>query len=180
MIILEGPDGGGKTTLLGKLQARFDLPQRPRFADSSGPYPDLYNRIYDDLHEISLPRTKCQVYDRHSLISDYVYGPTLRGTVLPEFTWPSAATMRNALASRSLVVWCMPPRNIAHTNVSHDLATGNHVDVHRKFNELYDGYLMQRVFWSGAAVDYDYTDDRSVTRAINRIEQHVTEWNMNR
>lgn len=178
MIILEGIDGGGKTSLLKEVCGRFGITQRPRFSSADGPLPNLFDRVYQDL--ITIPTSECQVYDRHPLISDYVYAPALRGGLLPEFTWPSARSMRNLLAAQSLVVWCVPPKEVVSKSLLNRIDEGNHQHVHTRLDEIYDAYLMQRNFWPGDDVSYDYTDSNSRQAALRRIEQHITKWNMNR
>jgi len=112
MIVLEGPDGGGKSTLLEKLRQVFPGHE---FLHSGGPVRssmDLIARM-----SASHPR---QVRDRHFCISEPIYGP-LFGR--PNFI--TNEVLRHFIKQNPLVILCfapndeMPPQEGEHDTPEH-------------------------------------------------------------
>lgn len=180
MIILEGPDGAGKTTLLRNL----DLPQRPRFATSdTGPLDNLYARVYRDFMEVFADAIlldkgpECGVYDRHSLISEYIYGQIMPDReVPPDFLWPSAKYMLEQIRKRSLLVLALPPLHVVKENLHKEVQLPG---LHEQIFRIYQAYQVFRITgWPERnLVVYDYTSPMSVATTRARIHQHITEWN---
>jgi hypothetical protein len=156
-IIVEGPDGAGKTTLISLLQHLYPgLEIHERFTRSvEGPYPDIAERVYRSVRDHP---THC-VHDRHPIISEYVYGSTIPTRhVNTDFLKPSMAVIRQRIANNSLVIWCLPPLE----KIKHNIEQEQQMEgVVQYIDKIYEGYLMQRLFWRGAAVTYDYTHGRA-------------------
>jgi hypothetical protein len=156
-IIVEGPDGAGKTTLISLLQHLYPgLEIHERFTRSiEGPYPDIAERVYRSVRDRP---THC-VHDRHPIISEYVYGgmiPTRH--INPDFLKTSMGTIRQRIANNSLVIWCLPPLTKVRHNVDQEAQMEG---VTEYIDKIYEGYLMQRMLWRGAAITYDYTQGRA-------------------
>lgn len=182
MIIIEGPDGAGKSTLMERLRADLPfIPLAPRFATSKGgPLTNLGGLVYEDIKR-QMRMSEPQLYDRHPIISEYVYGHTLPGReVNPYFKFPSAKTLRQQIAESALVVWCMPPFIAVEANVTHghnDQMPG----VADSIDKLYEAYLMQRIFWPGECLTYDYTLSNMgkvghYAEIIQSINRHIASW----
>jgi hypothetical protein len=90
-IILEGPEGSGKSTLGKHLETLLYL---PLFHAGSAPKDkaELFNRV--DKIELA----ERGIFDRHPFISENVYGPVLRGDSLLPLIRP-----RNAF-----IIYCRP------------------------------------------------------------------------
>lgn len=106
-IVVEGPDGAGKTNLVKDIVAALGLPVHPRSTPSvGGPPPHL-----DMWVEREFRRAKTQgIYDRHALVSEPIYGPIVRGRVPGLFndrTWYETSLDR--LAYQAVFVFCLPP-----------------------------------------------------------------------
>lgn len=102
MIIVEGLDNTGKTTLINQLAPMFFLRQ----VKSLGPAPLLQHLEWivtalneEDTHII---------YDRFSVISESVYGVMLRGDSV--FKNLSEDLLRLTLRKLPLIIYCRPPR----------------------------------------------------------------------
>ena len=176
MIIIEGPDGSGKTNLIGRLADRFQLKVHEKFVHSTdyeGSSGDLFQRACLDI--VDRPN-ELTIYDRHPLISEYVYGPIIRGK-LPALVWagPVARQMVERLASNSLVVWCRPPNERLHSTVSTErdmTGVSTHIDA---IAGVYDAL---RVMWPGLnAIPYDYTKKFDLDYVYSRIQIYIAEWN---
>jgi hypothetical protein len=179
MIILEGPDGSGKTTLMQELVMDHGFKQRPRFSTHSGPLDNLYRRVYQDLEKVMSGTEECGVYDRHSLMSEYIYGQIRPDSEInPDFLWPGAADMVRALSSRCLLVLCLPPLHVVTENVLKE-DTEQMVGVRENIFRMYQAYQVMRIFWpsQNRLITYDYTSDLSRRTAISRINLHRAEWN---
>lgn len=102
-IILEGPDGTGKTTLGKKLAEDFGIP----YYYAGGP-PDRTDEAIAAKCQENIDRTTfvC-VQDRVSLISEMCY----RGVMDPEFVAQSAvlvsAFLAKALENRPILIFCL-------------------------------------------------------------------------
>jgi len=105
ILVLEGPDGGGKTTLSDRFRPRFGYrhegPPDPRF----GAFDYYVARLFDAYLESVL--TPGVVLDRFAL-GDRVYGPIFRGA--DRFGDDGWAKMRSVMdAAGCLRVLCLPP-----------------------------------------------------------------------
>lgn len=100
MIILEGPDGGGKSTLLDVLGKRYGWATR----HSGGPILDHANYLY---RYNSLMLSPNQVIlDRCMFISEAVYAPIFGRELPPTFHQRATHFFYHR---RPLVIWCYPP-----------------------------------------------------------------------
>lgn len=91
IIVVEGPDGSGKTHLANQIAAQSGYPFIHRVAPESQRDVDLMYQSY--LDEIN--RGKNLVYDR-AWYSDMVYGPVYRGTAT--ITFPQMYMLEERLA----------------------------------------------------------------------------------
>lgn len=110
MLILEGPDCAGKTTLLKELIARTikrlssDGSLASIVVQHFGLLPDSWDYYKDYLDRISVDR----VSDRFHF-SELIYGPVLRGQVNPKFDQiRREMVLMELLTTGSYVVYCRP------------------------------------------------------------------------
>lgn len=158
MIILEGCDSAGKSTLAKELQKRFRWPYRP----AGGP-PKSREEIRGRQAAIEAVLTAKQhvIIDRVPVISDTVYGTVLRRPVL-HF---DQTDFDRFLALKKCVIYCRPPNQILMQVVNnHEVKpheTAEHVAaMQANARACIDAYdeLMQRVpnkmyDWTGRYVD---------------------------
>lgn len=172
-MIIEGPDGGGKTTLLRQLAEEFpDIPTHSRACTSQGgPLrgPALYDWAADDL--ASWYDAPVHFYDRHPLVSEYIYGPIVRGVIESRF---HHTTLRRRFAHHALVIVCLPPLEVVRASVSDDKdmpGVTTHIDA------LWHVYASLRAMWPTTAglVHYDYTL-HNYDRLIPHIRSHCHRW----
>lgn len=165
-VILEGPDGGGKTTLIRHFLQK-GMRQHPRASHSTGgPVPALDTWVTNH----SNPGTGW-VFDRHPLISEPIYGPICRGKVPGQFNdlrWVEEETRR--CAADNVLVLCLPPQAIARENAGKD---GQMVGVLDHYDEIYNAYL--RLWWPGVIIRYDYTRRWNVSDLMAHIDQVIDE-----
>lgn len=188
-LIIEGPDGAGKSTLVKYLSPMFQVPIAPRISDSlkgvegknlsqyvdadmkrwtndASPNPFLH-RSQRPLHETMGSR----IYDRYPLISEPIYGLHVRKIPQPEFLtkWYKDAYAR-FLALEPLVVWCLPPYEevVRHVHPDRDMK-----GVWRNIGPLYQAYRMAALQYPGKSVIYDYTVNRPgwiIEQALTHFE----------
>ncbi len=99
MIIIEGMDNTGKTTLIHQLSQQFKLPSA-----RTGTYPRKVSDILNWHNRASAaPRTL--ILDRHPAISDLVYGPIIRGS--------TCSTLEIAQVAGRITTWFIAaPRSV--------------------------------------------------------------------
>jgi GTPase SAR1 family protein len=157
VIIVEGPDGAGKTTLIGRLCHDLTLVKRGKFVKSNGDGSgtnDLFGDAYVDV--VNQPDMGMMVYDRHPMISEYVYGPIVRGRLPEDFTTSQAHATLRLMAQQVLVVWCLPPLSVVHDNVWHQ-DNEQMRGVQSRIRQIHQMYHSMRMWWPGESVTYDYT-----------------------
>lgn len=162
-IIVEGPDGAGKSTLIGELSLRFDMPVQTKASTSEGgPVANLGEWVTWDTpnHEGKVkdrPTPVPFIYDRYPAISEPIYGPIVRGGAIPPFH--NAAYLElihHALYHSSVVVWCLPPFSTLWANVSNsDIPQmPGVVDNIEKVRRAYETAYFR---WRGPKRLFDYT-----------------------
>lgn len=185
MIILEGPDGAGKTTLLKRINRRFGIPIAERASDSiKGPVDDLCGWVDNDL--LNWGRKPLHIYDRYPLISEPIYGSTIRGKLPERMTQSWMRSRLNTFRSMSLVIWCLPPFKIVADNVcgngeqSKDARMSQHMDgVAQNIDAIWHLYSTMTHLWTGPGMTYDYSTPNpgpQDTHLVNVLRRHVNSW----
>lgn len=176
ILIVEGMDGTGKSTLINRLSNDLDIPVHERFSKSGpdgGPVTDLWNRTYEDV--MTMPAQPLSLYDRHPLISNYVYSPITRRTLEPGFTSSRANRLVRTLSFTALVVWCAPPFDVVKSNL-HD--NRDMAGVYENASQLYWSYESMRIHWRGNSAVYDYTNKFSYSSILGSCIAHRDSWNV--
>jgi hypothetical protein len=179
MILLEGPDGSGKTNLSKHLHERLGIQVAPRFATSEGgPVDELYMKMHADLRTWDTSYEP-RIYDRHPLISELIYGPLVRGEMKPGFAHPSTTQLRKRVAYRSLVILALPPFDTVRRNVANE-EFPQMPGVQRNIRAIWSMYELLLHDWPGWIVRYDYAaeeDEKCSREAVTRAARlHVAEW----
>lgn len=180
-IIVEGPDGSGKTTLVQDILDAFGSVTKHERACTSlgGPIDELdVWTMRTTARIIKHEESHTYLFDRIPFVSDSVYKtalerPLSRGFDSTEW-WERYAS---PWFSRSLLVVCLPPYENVETNVR---ASENMPGVAENTARIYAGYdaLSQsgvlagpgrhRV-WRGPRLTYDYTDKTAYWRLMTVI-----------
>lgn len=152
MIIVEGPDGGGKSTLVKRLSAELSLPVAPKVvASDTTPVVDLRRWTEENVYQGFQP----VIFDRHRLISEPIYGPAMRRRQHGEFydlTWLSDM-MWHFYNAKPVIIYCMPDLLTVRENVLRE-DTDNAV-VRNHIAAIYAGYVAR------ASMDF--------TRGVGRL-----------
>ena len=157
MVIVEGPDNSGKTTLIQQLQDEFHIPamrsgMRPR-------YPEDISQYHYWAAAAPLPL----ILDRHPAISDYIYGPILRKAT------PSSIEMILRCIDHHFVVLCLPPyETVSATYDDRPQLEGTKENLAR----IYQGY---QNFGDDFSVDfiYDYNNEAALSALINQLTHYL-------
>lgn len=101
-VIIEGPDGGGKSTLIGKLLHDEGLALAPKFSRSvEGPHEGHIQSALSDMYS----PLGGFVYDRHPAISEPIYGTVVRR----KDDYVELSNHLNDWLDTVHVVMCLPP-----------------------------------------------------------------------
>lgn len=144
MIVVEGPDGAGKTTLITQLSELLDLPVAPRVVTKeTRAMVDLQQWVDNNL-DAGFQRT---IFDRHRLISEPIYGPIIRQEQQPGFTdlgWLGPRIGR-FYALKPVIIYCIPPWETVWANIKGDMSN---LVVRDRMQSIYSAYVNR------AAIDH--------------------------
>lgn len=167
--LIEGPDGGGKTTLVNSIVEKNRGTQLLRRASTSlgGP---IDNHEYLEWTVNTLPflseSRNLFLLDRHPLISEMIYGPILRGKPdmgrSPSTYYQAMKVLKDHVSS---VILCLPPISVVQENIYQ----GDQLDgVTSHIEEIYQGYMelfKSEIFPNVMIYDYTVeTDAQAVSR----------------
>lgn len=172
-VVVEGPDGAGKSTVVKYLSTITDTPVARRISDSirgvrgkdlaryvDGDMGQWTNNASADtsLHaQAWRSTTPSRIYDRYPLISEPIYGLHVRKAPQPAFmTFWYREAWKKFLALDPLVIWCLPPYDevVKHVHPDRDMD-----GVWSNILPLYRAYWIAAMSFPGTSIVYDYTTD---------------------
>lgn len=165
MIIVEGPDGAGKTTLIKELVKVTGLPVAPRVVSKdTEALVDLPTWVDDNLQA----GFQNLIFDRHRLISEPIYGPILRVEQQEGFSSFSRVVdwVFKFYNLNPIIIYCLPPLSEVRKNLKDDQ---DNKAVVGRIDSIYAAYVAKaandlrhssRVFY------YDYTAHDAMSLAF--------------
>lgn len=159
MIVVEWPDGAGKTTLAQALARDLGLELMPRLVSTSAEeLVDLKVWVEQNTQLGFVPKVK----DRHPLISELIYGPATRSSMREGFGsigWLSS-WLASFYASGPIIIYCLPPLDVVRDNVDQDASSHWMID---KLPDIYHAYHMRCALDMARlgpeeVISWDYTD----------------------
>lgn len=173
--VFEGPDGGGKSSAIRRVNHEFpQIRHMPRASDSvTGPVAHLDDWVDESVSLLhGADWSGDGLFDRHPLISELIYGPQTRQCLPGRFNDQTWLRMRlRELANRSVVVWCMPPVDVAEAAAARaDQMAG----VSLRYAGIYAAYVALRAAWPGVRqYTHDYTHDPAGEQLAEMIRLHM-------
>lgn len=158
LYILEGPDGGGKTTLLGRLTQWLTNRGRRVTVEHHGPYlgeQQIGWRYFSSLKNCLVGRSDV-VMDR-SWLSEPVYGNAYRNGANRLRPGEVQQLERAGFTCGAIVIYCQPLRQTTIDNWQKRKAdNGEYVQDPSAMHRVIDEYLDQSQTWPFPTVIYDY------------------------
>lgn len=175
MIIVEGPDGAGKTTLIAKIREAYpDLDVAPRVVSKeTKALTDMQDWVNQNLNE----GFQYRLFDRHRLISEFVYGPVLRANMQhPGFDDPSWVywSLRKFYHLDPVIIYCLPPFNAVQFNVNQG---DDNIAVQDSIKAIYAGYAHRMaldIIAGRTVLHYDYTVDYVNADPLAIVHPYIT------
>lgn len=172
MIIVEGMDNTGKTTLVEKIAKQYPTLQRDGSLGPNTPA-ELIARVVRMIARADVG--EMWLYDRTPLISEEVYGSELRGESALLGVWGYLADQ--VLLQRPLIIHCDPPEEHVRASFKdRDQMEG----VEQRISRLLARYrsvvqrLRDRGSWSyptmARIVVHDWTQDPACEGALNLVD----------
>ncbi len=176
IIILEGPDGGGKTTLAETLRQRLQS-DRMTHSIKHGPYkgvsPEDLCKIYFRSMSPALTYDDHVIMDR-AWLSEPIYGEVYRGGQNRVDVQRKRMLERVAHARGAVVIRCQPDYDTCMGTFKKRIAE-EYLDNVTQLREVYDGYEAMFMHTSLPVIHYDYehdTLDDILIRLMNKSTQN--------
>jgi len=166
MIILEGADNSGKSTLGKKLAKKFHLP----LVHSSRPKGNLLPLEILSHSNNQLKPSKT-IQDRVYAISEYVYGHVIRGKT--DLGAHHAIALEDLYSRDHLIIYCRPNLKTILKNVGREQMEGV-IDNHPELVNEYDELMVDIGRYSNnKVVRYDYELD-PINYVYERVADHLS------
>ena len=161
MLILEGADGSGKTSLASAIRTVLapDLPLVPKIVGSDA-RPPKSMKVWTDEHLAA--GFQYRMYDRFPLISDSIYAPVLNRRPFIEGV-AEMALRYNRFYNQidPVIIYCIPPWEALWGNIQREDTDNSVVADRRIAHQIYDLYkaraAQDAARLGSTVIFYDYT-----------------------
>lgn len=174
MIIIEGPDGGGKTTFIRKLAEITGYPIAPRVVTQRAEaMVDLKQWVEQNLAQ----GFQYTIYDRHRLISEPIYGSILRNRLEPGFDDLEWMTTQLSLFYGQVnpyIIYCIPSLDDVKYNIFN--GEDDNTVVEAKVSNIYSAYVAKAamdIASHSRVFTYNYKEIPDPTSFIQYLYQRV-------
>lgn len=169
MIVIEGPDNSGKSTLGEYLSQQLQTPLR----HSEKPNPE-WTALEALEHSCRQLRPQQAILDRIYVISEYIYGPICRGrSALAE---QHARAMLDLYSRPYLIIYCRPRMDTILRNGGREQMEGV-LDNHQKIVEAYDSLMEELARFSCCKIlRYDWQSLGDKNRVLHQAQIHMTKY----
>lgn len=172
MLIVEGPDGAGKTTLVKELSEKLGWPIAEKAVGSdTKALTDLKKWVEKNVND----GWQNVIFDRHRLLSEPVYGPVLRPVGSPEWydvDWQEEMFCK-FLAAQPLIIYCLPSHETLCQNIEGD--PENEI-VRDHIDQIYRAYVAQCAMLSAtdsvSIFSFDY-EVESIDDVLNWLDKEL-------
>lgn len=176
MIIVEGMDNSGKSTLAKHLAEKFGL----EYLHSPSEYRNDSNRMINwaiekMLERKYMPHKKPAVYDRFSPISDRVYGPVLRGGTPYNDLAIGAIAVKLLKDVPHLIIYCRPSRERILNFGSREQMDGVTTKA-IKLLEEYDALIGEMQLEEYDIIIYDYGEPEDYEFVTFQVGLYIKQW----
>lgn len=169
MLIVEGPDGAGKTTLIEAIQEYFgDIEVAPRVVSKDAEaMVDLQQWVDDNLDG----GFQYRLFDRHRLISEPIYGPALGRSAhgFNDITWLGPRLHTFYRQVQPLIIYCLPDKGTVMRNIIDD---PDNETIAPYISSIYDAYVAK------AAADLEMHDRTLVWNYEHSLKVGELPWFM--
>lgn len=167
MIIVEGMDNSGKSTLAKHLAQKFEL----EYLHSPSEYRNNPKLMIDWARD-QMVNKRLAVYDRFSPISDRVYGPVLRGGTPYNDTEEGRGAVELLKETPHVIIYCRPGRERILNFGSREQMDGV---VHQaiKLLEAYDDLMGKMQLEGYNIVTYNYDNPEDYNHIISQVKTHI-------
>lgn len=172
LVLIEGPDCAGKTTLLetliGENDERIHNGVYPSQAEALLAYKNQY--YYYDLNLSDDEKGNLFIDRAHW--SEEVYGSVLRDKGVSDKDWKEQEDLVNK--AHGFVILCLPPKDLATTRWAERNANNEEfVTKADQYDKIYDGYneIIGRALTN--VFVYDYSNPSSTISQIDKIRREI-------
>lgn len=167
MIILDGMDNTGKTTLALKLQAALNC----NYIHSPGPMDKGPKMIAWALQQIVDPQYA--IYDRLSPVTDQVYGPIIRGGTAYLDTTEGKLTVELLRKVPHLIIYTRPTTDkILGFTDGRDQMKGVIENGYKLLN-AYDNLINKMLDDRWNIILYNYEEPDSFSEVLEAVKEHI-------
>ena len=170
MIIVEGMDNSGKSTLAKHLAEKFGL----EYLHSPSEYRNDTKLMIDWALKQLLDQ-KLAVYDRFSPISDRVYGPVLRGGTPYNDTIAGKSAVELLKTVPHLIIYCRPERERILNFGSREQMDGVTSQA-TKLLEEYDALMSKMQLEGYDIITYNYAEPEGYEFVISQVSHYIKQW----
>lgn len=168
MIIVEGPDGAGKTTLVTQIEQDWEINREPRAVSSEA---KSLTPIGEWIETELSKGFGMRLYDRFGLISSPCYTMLDNRTMVWPLTWPDwmRAQHRRIRKIDPVIIWCLPELNTIRANLKREDNSGGRILPH--IEQIYLSYVaaygqMSALTSSQMIWDYEHPDTLHLTNLL--------------